>query len=52
MDKEGFKLLAEAIETLAGAIKDLGERISEDEPLNYSVARAGAKVAEGLERIR
>jgi len=52
MDSEDIKLLAEAILTLARAILTLGERIAEDEPLNYSVARAGAKVAEGLERIR
>lgn len=52
METEAIRLLAEAIEQLARAIKDLGERISEDEPLNYSVARAGGRIADELERVR
>jgi len=45
MTDEQVKMLADAIHELAKAIAKVGDCISQDEPLNYSLARRLAKVA-------
>jgi hypothetical protein len=48
MDKEEIRLLAEALNNVAAAIRYLGDRIAEDEALNFSIGRGLKGVAEAI----
>ena len=50
MTEEQVRVLADAINNLASAIRELGEKIAWDEPLNYTLGRALGKIAESIER--
>ena len=52
MNDDQIKTLAEAINNLATAIKYTGDKIAEDEPLNYSVARGLDKISESIQGVR
>lgn len=44
-----MKRFTDSIDSLAEPIRELGSKVAEDEPLNYSVACGLAKIAEGIE---
>jgi len=48
MTNEQVKMLSEAINNLAEAIRELGDRIANDEPLNYSLGRGLNNIAEAI----
>jgi len=49
MDIKQAEILSNAIKDLADAIRELGSRIAEDEPLNYSIGRGFSKIAEAID---
>ena len=49
MNDDQTKMLTDAINNLAEAIRELVSRVAEDEPLNYAVARGLVKIAESIE---
>jgi len=49
MTDKQVKMISDAIKNLAEAIRELGSRIAEDEPLNYSLARGLNKISEAIE---
>jgi len=50
MNDDQMKMFADSINNLAEAIRELGSKVAEDEPLNYAVARGLAKIAESIEK--